>query len=293
MVVKRDFFFSYNSLDYEWAETAKQALKNRGITTFIDREDLPRGLPWPNALEDALANVRAVAVFVGASGFGRWQMREVWLALDLQATYSRNGQVLPVIPVMLPGAERPASFLLLNTWVQAGNRSVDDPVWDKLAEAVGGSPEFSMRQVLEICPYRGLSAFREIDAPFFFGRENLSKRIVDRVTSIGFSAIVGPSGSGKSSLVLAGALPALRRTRPPNPTWEIVSFTPGDRPFHRLAAALVALSTNIQSDTDRLKESKKLGDALEQGEVLLDGYLETILSSTSGIRTLADSGRSI
>lgn len=281
----RDFFFSYNTLDFEWVLAAKQALSRRAITTFVDREDLPKGLPWLSALESVLTDVRAVAVFVGPNGFGRWQMREVWLALDHQVTSLEKGRILPVIPIMLPGAERPASFLLLNTWVQAATKSVDDPVWDQLAEAISGKANGPKPQ-LQVCPYRGLSAFREIDAPFFFGREHLAHRIVDKVRSSGFSAIVGPSGSGKSSVVLAGAVPALRRLRPPSPTWEVVIFTPGNRPFHRLAAALVALVTSIQSDTDRLKESKKLGDALERGEVLLEDYLATFLNATAASERL-------
>jgi formylglycine-generating enzyme required for sulfatase activity/energy-coupling factor transporter ATP-binding protein EcfA2 len=268
-------FLSYNSLDYEWVELAKKVLAERGVDSFVDREDLPKGIPWPRALEETIGNVEAVAVFVGPHGFGRWQMREMWLALDLQ---SQRADSLPVVPVMLPNAERPSIFLLLNTWVLIREKSTDDPGWKQLADAVRlEAASDSRRTGQEVCPYRGLGSFREIDAPFFFGRENLSKRIVEKISSTGLVAVVGPSGSGKSSLVAAGVLPIVRRQATPQPSWDIVAFTPGERPFHRLAASLVNLSTTASSDTERLIESKKLGDALSTGQLLIEDYVDRLL----------------
>ena len=286
MEAKRpEFFFSYNSLDYDWVEVAKRALVHHGLSVFWDHEDLPKGLPWVTALENAIINVRGFAVFVGPNGFGRWQMREVWLAMERQAQASSNGTAFPVIPIMLPGADRPASFLLLNTWIQVRSANEHDPGWAQLASSITGNPINSSR-AYDVCPYRGLSAFREIDAPFFFGRAALVQRLLDRLVTQQFSAIIGASGSGKSSIVFAGVIPALRRLRPPNPIWEIVSFTPGNRPFHRLAAALVNLFSYTASMTDKLKESKQLGDALEHKEVLLQDYLSQSLGSSTGAERL-------
>jgi hypothetical protein len=61
------------------------------------------------------------------------------------------------------------------------------------------------------CPYRGLFAFRELDADLFFGREELTVQLVDRLTRSPLVAVVGPSGSGKSSIVFAGAIPHVRQ----------------------------------------------------------------------------------
>src|SRR4051794_6059044 len=67
-------------------------------------------------------------------------------------------------------------------------------------------------------PYKGLRAFGEADAPDFFGREALAHRLADRLAeeaeTARFLAVVGPSGSGKSSVVKAGLLPLLRRQLP-------------------------------------------------------------------------------
>ena len=74
----------------------------------------------------------------------------------------------------------------------------------------------------QACPYRGLSAFREQDAPLFFGREAFSQILAAQVQQEGLVAVVGPSGSGKSSVVFAGLVPLVRRRG----TWLIVDLRP-------------------------------------------------------------------
>ena len=60
-----------------------------------------------------------------------------------------------------------------------------------------------------ICPFKGLASFEPVDADYFFGRERLVAELVARLVGTGFLGIVGPSGSGKSSVLRAGLLPAL------------------------------------------------------------------------------------
>ena len=65
---------------------------------------------------------------------------------------------------------------------------------------------------LEIeCPFRGLEVFDEDHAEFFFGREALTPHLVDQLREDRFLAVLGPSGSGKSSVVRAGLVPQVRR----------------------------------------------------------------------------------
>jgi class 3 adenylate cyclase/WD40 repeat protein len=85
-------------------------------------------------------------------------------------------------------------------------------------------------------PYLGLAHFEEHDAERFFGREALVERLLSRLSEHPFLAVVGASGSGKSSLVRAGLAPALRR----NGFERIVLLTPTDLPLDALAAALAA-----------------------------------------------------
>jgi hypothetical protein len=101
-------------------------------------------------------------------------------------------------------------------------------------------------------PFKGLHYFTAADADRFFGREALTARLVSRLHQAGptgsrFLAVVGASGSGKSSLVRAGLIPALRRgqrlldgTLPPTDStgWSIRLFTPTAHPLEALAVTL-------------------------------------------------------
>src|SRR5215510_6566485 len=123
-----DLFLSYNSRDREAVERVRQLLGERAITTFFDRNDLTRGMPWQEELENAISRARAVAVFIGKEGIGAWQRREKELALDRQRQETKAGRRFPVIPVVLPNAEidKVTGFLSLNTWIDLRNR-IDDP----------------------------------------------------------------------------------------------------------------------------------------------------------------------
>ncbi|HUF84720.1 MAG TPA: ATP-binding protein, partial [Acidimicrobiia bacterium] len=102
-------------------------------------------------------------------------------------------------------------------------------------------------------PYRGLQAFTESDAGHFFGRERLVERLLARVGESGargrFVVVVGPSGSGKSSVVRAGLVPALRRgAAPGSERWFVVKMTPGRRPFDALQEALLTIAVEPPHD---------------------------------------------
>ncbi len=86
-------------------------------------------------------------------------------------------------------------------------------------------------------PYRGLRAFAEEDASEFFGREQAVDRLLEAVRSSQFVAVVGPSGSGKSSLVRAGLVPRLRHEG----SW-VAQITPGRYPFDEIESALLQLA---------------------------------------------------
>ena len=63
------------------------------------------------------------------------------------------------------------------------------------------------------CPYKGLVAFEHEDAALFFGRESQVERVLARLAEVRFAAVVGPSGSGKSSFVRAGLVAGIRASR--------------------------------------------------------------------------------
>lgn len=97
-------------------------------------------------------------------------------------------------------------------------------------------------------PYKGLRAFRESDAADFFGRATLVDQLLTHLQNERhqrFLAVVGPSGSGKSSVVQAGLLPALRDDRVPGSAkWFVVEMAPGNHPLEELEAALLRIAIN-------------------------------------------------
>ena len=111
-------------------------------------------------------------------------------------------------------------------------------------------------------PYKGLQYFDEGDASLFFGREQLTARLIGRLHRSRFLAIIGASGSGKSSVVRAGIIPALRSGRPladgstppPESThWTYRVLTPGGHPLDALAACLLP-GGELPSQVSRLRD---------------------------------------
>jgi WD40 repeat protein len=89
-------------------------------------------------------------------------------------------------------------------------------------------------------PFPGLRPFREDEEHLFFGRENQVDAMVDKLADTRFLAVVGTSGSGKSSLVNCGLRPGLRKgfMARAGIAWRMVQFRPGNNPIRAMASAL-------------------------------------------------------
>ncbi|MBK8431613.1 MAG: hypothetical protein IPL28_10135 [Chloroflexi bacterium] len=94
-------------------------------------------------------------------------------------------------------------------------------------------------------PYQGLRSFDESQAEWFFGREQLTAVLANRLHETNFLAVVGDSGSGKSSVVRAGVIPAFKGVTlvaggsvPPLGHWQVHLFTPTARPLEKLVTVL-------------------------------------------------------
>jgi tetratricopeptide (TPR) repeat protein len=244
-----DVFVSYNGLDRPAVARLCSELVKRGITPFFDTWDMIPGRRWQGALLAALDQYKSAAVCFGPKGLGNWQRLEQEIALNRHA---RQGDHFPVIPVLLPGVDlsgTPLGFLQLHTWIDL--REETPASYDALAAAVRGeklahNERLRTDALFSINPYRGLAYFREEDAPFFFGREDFTTEVYEAVNKSSFVAIVGGSGSGKSSIAHAGLLPKLR-----DPThgrvWSILTMSPGSDPAERLAEILTpALNPQLE-----------------------------------------------
>ena len=107
-------------------------------------------------------------------------------------------------------------------------------VHEEAIEAAG-LPDYSRPPADVPCPYKGLLPFEPEDSELFFGREQLVENLIGRLRESPFLAVVGPSGSGKSSLVRAGVVPALGRVA--GRELRAAIFSPGANPLAQLGAA--------------------------------------------------------
>jgi len=137
-------------------------------------------------------------------------------------------------------------------------------------------------QAIPPCPYRGLLAFREQDAALFLGREENTERLYNEVADNPLVAVIGPSGSGKSSLVFAGLLPRVRQRR----QWAIVGLRParGLPPIETLAAALLPLLEPGMSEAARLLELPALAAVLRDER--LSEVVDRVLDKADARRLL-------
>jgi tetratricopeptide (TPR) repeat protein len=127
-----------------------------------------------------------------------------------------------------------------------------------------------------LCPYRGLLAFREEDADVFFGRELLIELLKEKLEQKNIVQVSGPSGSGKSSLVAAGLIPALKRSD----SCQVLYCRPGSDPFGSLSSALIPHLEPGEDEISRAGHLLRLREVLEQGQ--LPYLLKRILAGNGG-----------
>ena len=178
-----------------------------------------------------------------------------------------------VIPVLLPGMERPErcklpSFLVATTWVEFRDTLDDLEAFHRLVCGIrglepGAGPDGSVYEGQT--PYRGLELFDVEHAPLFFGRKALTEWLLDALKRKPFGvenrflAIVGASGSGKSSLARAGLMAALKDGKlDGSASWPRAICRPGSDPFLSLATALkdTALDVDRPLVFDRIHDRK-------------------------------------
>jgi WD40 repeat protein/tRNA A-37 threonylcarbamoyl transferase component Bud32 len=109
------------------------------------------------------------------------------------------------------------------------------------ARALSTTPTPTRLAAQGFCPFKGLASFEPSDADYFFGRERLVAELVARLVGATFLGIVGPSGSGKSSVLRAGLLPALAGgVLPGSDRWRRVLMRPGEQPLEELRRMLAS-----------------------------------------------------
>ena len=271
MPARFDVFLSHASTDKPLVEELARRLTRENLKPWLDKWNLIPGTAWQPEIEAALADCVTCAVIIGPGGFGPWHHEEMRLAIGRRVEDREHA--FRVIPVLLPGVERPErsklpGFLTATTWVEFRDTLDDPEAFHRLLCGIrgiepgagAGGAVFEGKN-----PYRGLELFDVEHAPLFFGREALTEWLLDALkrkpsgVENRFLAIVGASGSGKSSLARAGLLAALKDGKLDGSTsWPQAICRPGAEPFFNLAKALTGLAPESVSAVvfDRLQGRK-------------------------------------
>lgn len=140
-------------------------------------------------------------------------------------------------------------------------------------------------------PYKGLRAFQETDATDFHGRRALIEEMVGVLSDTRMLTVVGPSGSGKSSTVRAGLLPAVRNgVIPGSDSWAVTDMFPGVHPFEELESALLRIATNRPGDLGQVlahdpeglvRIVPELTESVDDTLVVIDQFEELFSQSSS------------
>jgi WD40 repeat protein len=166
----------------------------------------------------------------------------------------------------------------LGVQVGEGNFQVNYSYRLTLADENAPPPLVSVSGVID-SPYRGLRAFGERDAAFFFGREASAAELLARMSrqlrGAGLLVVSGVSGAGKSSLVQAGVLPRLRgaglASAREAASWPCLVMTPGHAPLDELAVRVASLAGADAAQVRRGLQANPAGFALTARQAALGG----------------------
>lgn len=256
-----------------------------GLKVWVDkRPDGPHrlhaGTPWQDQLEVAIAShSTSFGLLLTREGARNWVRLEVRVALDRVIAEQRAGATYPFVPII---ADDPGDLAHLPPFAQQyqGVRLTDNG--QGLADLVRVAARLDTAQPIRLVaqPYMGLEAFEAKDAALFFGRRAETQALVDRLRTTNLVLVTGDSGSGKSSLVKAGLIPAFREGaladplgRPEPGQWHVVDIRPGSDPFESLVEGVGKAASDagksladqgILNDWIRTRDPDKIRDALRQ-----------------------------
>lgn len=282
-------FLSYHTPDRAIALALKSAIEAAlpGSDVFVDQTHLRHGHLWQPALFEAIGKARAFLVLV-SNRLGDWQKVEYYEARDRKA----KDDAFILLPVVVadrskgPAANLPGLAQL--HWIESTEPAAPEP----LAKIVAALQSRELPKPPEpwraINPYRGLIALDEQDADFFFGRDGETCDIINHMIAKPgrMIALVGNSGVGKSSLVQAGVIGALKRQRWPggehawpdtlkdSRAWAYLTMKPGEDPVAALVSEFASLWFPDATDPQRIERREAWVKLLRDGKGRLADLIE-------------------
>ncbi|HLK79215.1 MAG TPA: FxSxx-COOH system tetratricopeptide repeat protein [Streptosporangiaceae bacterium] len=236
-----DVYVFYSPALDGFARQTVQALEGQAGLTVIAPLRTNQDAAATRSATEALLTAKVGLVLVGRQPVHSWQ--------DTEITQLR-ARDCPVLPVLLPGARSSAVPAALQDIAYLDLRSGFDR--ERLISSVLAALSPASRVTGErsdASPYPGLLPFGENDSRLLFGRSKLVQRLVATLAAHGGCALVGPARSGRTSVVFAGLVPALRQNAiPGSDRWPVVSADLSDQPYSRLIRSLAALLPTPPAD---------------------------------------------
>ncbi len=267
-------FVSYSRRNKVFAERIARDLGDAGMEVWIDFRQIHGGEQWQDEIFRGIERSQIVVVCLSPDAVkSEWVQREVLTARQQEKF---------IIPVMAVNAQRELETIESLNWLQnlhfINFEGRYEEAFPELLRAIPGKRRIGIYDSVDPNnipnPFKGLEAFQQTDSAFFFGRETMIDKCLHRLRQdrpVRFLAVVGASGSGKSSLVRAGVLPAVRGGKlRGGDTWRIVLFTPGQNPIEALAQRLAPLIEGQDAD--------KLAKLFNESSDYLEPFVNRILA---------------
>jgi cellulose biosynthesis protein BcsQ len=236
-----DVYVSFSPDLDGFARQTVQALEGQAGLTVAAPLRKKQDAATPRSAIEALLTAKVGLVLMGRNPIRSWQQAEIAQLLS---------QDCPVLPVLLPGARTSAVPAALQDIAYLDLRSGFDR--ERLVSSVLAALSPASRvggERSDPSPYRGLLPFRENDSRLLFGRSELVQRLVSTLAADGGCAVVGPARSGRTSVVFAGLIPALRQNAiPGSDRWPVVPADLSDQPYSGLIRSLTALLPTPRED---------------------------------------------
>ena len=303
-------FRSYARKDFNSAKSIKDDMIAQGVAGWIDNQASSSGISEEERLREAIRNASAVILVAtphtrrSLSVKGELQIAEMYQR-PIYVLWVEGSQFIEVIPT---GWNRLDSFdargecyqKALQELLQAFRKRKPPSLAGNLPVKEGITPPITPRN-----PYKGLQTFHREDAQDFFGRDRLIDELVEKVRQMLVThpsgevvsrllTVVGASGSGKSSVVMAGLLPDLQQgVLPGSQHWKYLApIVPGQHPMKALTLTLSSLfpERSLESIQEDLEDDSARGLHLLLAEsvreagtmvVLLVDQFEELFTQTS------------
>ncbi|SKB14893.1 putative WD-repeat protein [Planktothrix sp. PCC 11201] len=262
MSKKYSVFVSYADEDDAWVEGyLLNALEEAGLTCHSEamfRLGVPRLIEFESAVKNSERTLLVISPAYLADNF-------VEFANLLFQSYGLDTNLWPVVGIILhPVQELPMRLKMLECL-----DATDGKKQQKAIQRICENFQKSVPTLVEIpdCPYPGMVPFKQEDSDRFFGRQREVNDLIQHLRLYPFLAVIGASGSGKSSLVFAGLIPQLQKTNLlGKEKWQIYSMRPGTTPITTLTATLGCDPNSVEAITTKFHPSQKFLLVIDQFE---------------------------